>query len=214
VLSTLRYRLPRLGRWPRLCAVGICLCLAAASALQSRHPRTSATAGTAVVVAWRDLPAGHTLGRDDVSVTRWPPGLRPAGARGDPAGLIGQRLSGPVHAREPLLDTRLVGATLARGLAAGTVAAPVQLDDPHATDVVHAGDRVTVLETPRLLGDAADALPKATVSRLADHVLVLAVLPARDVETGEVVLAVDAATAVQIARDRPTQVFTLLVDPP
>jgi hypothetical protein len=52
------------------------------------------------------------------------------------------------------------------------------------------------------------------VTRVAEHVLVLAVLPGADDAAAEVVLAVDESTAVRITRDRPAQMFTLVVDPP
>jgi Flp pilus assembly protein CpaB len=215
MFSSLRRRLPRIGRLPRLLAAGICLLLAASSALGATRPRPRSASVAPVVVAARDLPAGSVLGHADLAVARWPARLRPAGARAGPQTLLGRRLAGPIRAREPVTDARLVGGALTRGLPAHTVAAPLLLDDPHAADVVQAGDRVTVLETPRA-ADPAAAAPtvRGAVTRVAEHVLVLAVLPGADDAAAEVVLAVDESTAVRITRDRPAQMFTLVVDPP
>lgn len=208
-------RLGRLGRWPRLLLAGACLLLALLSATGAARQHPPATATAPVVVAARDLPAGTTLTARDLAVARWPGELQPTGARGDPAGLLGRRLAGPVAAREPLTPQRLVGNALTRGLGAELVAAPVVLDDPHAADLVHAGDRVTVLATPRA-PDVPDVTPPTTtkVAIVAEHALALAVLPADEQAAAEIVLAVDESTAVRLTRDRPAQMFTLVVDPP
>jgi pilus assembly protein CpaB len=213
--GSLRRRLPRIGRVPRLLAAGVCLLLALASAAGSADQRRRPATSVPVVVAARDLPAGATLTAKDLTVARWPPGTVPAGAQPEPAAFLGRRAAGPVVAREPITATRLVGAALTRGLPAGTVAAPVVLDDPHAADVVHAGDRVTVLETPRPddAGLSASAAP-ARVGTVATRVRALAVLPAAADGPGEVIVAVDESTAVRITRDRVTQMFTLVVEPP
>src|SRR5579862_2422378 len=78
MFGSLRHRLPRLGRAPRLCLAGACLLLALLSATGAKHGPAPAPS-VAVLVAARDLPAGHTLARSDVAVGRWPPDLRPAG---------------------------------------------------------------------------------------------------------------------------------------
>ncbi|HET8583909.1 MAG TPA: SAF domain-containing protein [Jatrophihabitans sp.] len=214
MFGSLRHRLPRLGRVPRLCLAGACLLLALLSATGSKHGPAPAPS-VAVLVAARDLPAGHTLARSDVAVGRWPPELRPAGARAAPAEVVGQRLAGPVRVREPITTSRLVGRDLAAGLGAGQVAVPVPLDDPHAADVVHAGDRVQLLETPRP-ADAGVATPAAAsrVAVVASGALVLAVLPVSGDAGTELVVAADRATAVRITRDRPSQMFAVIVDPP
>ncbi|MDT7573146.1 MAG: pilus assembly protein CpaB [Actinomycetota bacterium] len=135
------------------------------------------------------------------------------GARADPGAVIGRRLAGPMTAREAVTPPRLLGPGLTAGLPPGVVAASVPLDDPHTSDLIQAGDHVELLETPR----PADFAPAAAthpprVATVASHALVLAVLP--HVNDAEVVLAVDRATAVQIARDRAGQVFAVVADPP
>src|ERR1700712_584737 len=96
-----RPRLPRIGRWPRLCAAGLCAVLAVSSALGARRG-AAARAATPVVVAVRALPAGHVVAAADVAVGHWPARVRPGTARADPDDVIGRRLAGPVAAREPV----------------------------------------------------------------------------------------------------------------
>jgi len=211
-----RHRLlDRLGRGPRLAAAGLCLLLAAASAV--RAPGAPAAERTElVVVAARSLPAGHRLAGRDLAVARWPSRLRPAGTRSGTAGLIGMRLAGPIAAREPVTAVRVLGADLTTGLAPGTVATSVPLLDAGAADLVHAGDRVDVLATAQ--PDLGPPDPSATgppkVSVAATAVRVLAVLPGNPDGAPEVVLAVDRDTAVRITRDRTAQTFTLVADSP
>jgi hypothetical protein len=115
---------------------------------------------------------------------------------------------------------RLVGSDLTTGLAAGTSAIPVALDDAHAADLVRAGDRVDLLGTPRP-SDAVTARPGgiARVTVVATRVLVLAVLRETDTEAAggagtAIVVAADRATALQITRYRSTQTFTVVMDSP
>jgi Flp pilus assembly protein CpaB len=215
MFRALRYRLPRIGRGPRLAAAAACLLFAISSATSSaRGNRPAARAGP-VVVAAADLPAGHRLSTRDLTVVQWPARLRPAGSSAAAARLIGRRLAGRISAREAVTASRLIGADLAAGLGADAVAAAVSSDDPHVVDLVRPGDRIDVLETPRPLDtpDATTADPPP-VTTVTQRVRVLAVLPA-DAETdAEIVVAVTRAIAVRLARDRSTQVFTIAVDPP
>lgn len=215
MFRSIRSRLPRIGRWPRLLLAGACLLLALNSALGAKQVVAQSPRTVAVVVATRDLPAGHSLTRHDVAVARWPAALRPATARGDPALVIGERLAGPIVAREAITVARVVGADLADGLGRGRVATPVSLGNPHTVDLVRAGDRIDLLETarPPEIADPGLAVdPK--VDTLASGALVLAVWPATDGADAELVVAVGRATAVRITRDTATHVFTAVVDPP
>ncbi|MFN2561221.1 MAG: Flp pilus assembly protein CpaB [Jatrophihabitans sp.] len=216
MLRSVRRMLPRFGRTPRLCAAGLCLILALASTMGAHAQRAAAPAPrwVSVVVSTSDLPAGHRIAGADLRVARWPPSLRPAGARAAPGALIGRRLAGPVTAGEAVTSTRLLGNGLTTGLARGAVAAAVPLDDPRAADLVRPGDHLDLLETPRP-GDS-DTAPTGPpkVATVASHALVLAVLPRTAEADAEVVLAVDRAAAVQIARDRAGQVFAVVADPP
>jgi Flp pilus assembly protein CpaB len=210
-----RHLLDRLGRGPRFAAAGLCLLLALATAV--RAPGAPAPPRTGpVVVAAHALPAGHVLRAGDLAVVHWPARLRPAGTARAPDGLIGSRLAGPLLTREPVTTTRVLGADLTAGLGPGAVATTVSLADPGSADLVHAGDRVDLLATPRpdlvVFGRSGPGPPP--VSLVAARVRVLAVLPASAARAAEVVLAVDRATAVQITRDRTTQTFTVVADSP
>lgn len=181
----------------------------------AQHAAAPSSTPVPVVVATSDLPAGHALARADLRVVRWPASLRPPGARAAPRTLIGRRLAGPVGAGEALTPTRLFGSGLTAGLPRGAVAAAVPLDDPRSADLVRAGDHLELLATPRPADiETAPATSAPTVSTVASHALVLAVLPHTADADASVVLAVDRATAVQIARDRAGQVFAVLADPP
>lgn len=210
-----RRLLERLGRGPRLAAAGLCLLLAAASAVRAPGAPAAERTGL-VVVATRSLPAGHRLTARDLAVSRWPSRLRPAGARAVAARLIGARLAGPIAAREPVTAVRVLGADLTVGLAPGTVATSIPLVDAGSADLVHAGDRVDVLATPH--PDLGSPDPSATgppqVSVAARAARVLAVLPGSRDRAPEIVLGVDRDTALRITRDRTTQTFTLVADSP
>jgi pilus assembly protein CpaB len=200
MLRSLRRRLPRLGRTPRLLAAGLCLLLALISALGA-HAAAPATARTLpVVVAARDLPAGHRLAAADLRVARWPAALRPGGVLSRAAPLVGRRTAGPLQAREAVTATRVLGNGLLTGLAAGSLAAAVPLADPHAADLIRAGDLVDLVETPRPVDtDLAPASHPPVVTTVATRVLVLAVLPHTADADSEAILAVDRPTALRIA---------------
>lgn len=215
MFRSLRLRLAHIGRLPRLLAAATCLLLAAASALHARSAPARPPVGSPVVVAARDLPAGHVLTGADLTMARWAAGAPPDSARSSPATLVGARLAGPLRAREPVTSTRLLDGDLAAGLGPGQVATSVVLDDPHAVDLARPGDLVDLLATPRPVDgpEGADRAPPQ-VSLIAAHVPVLAVLPASDTAGPELVVAVARVTAVRIARDRPTQLFTVVVVSP
>src|SRR3954454_10777817 len=199
MFAALRHRLPRMGRFPRLCAVGICLLLALSSALGAR--RAPAGRSVPVLVAARDLPAGHTVRAQDVRVARWPPALRPASARASPRDAVGRRLIAPISALEAVTSNRLLGPGLTAGLPAGLVATPVAIDDPHVAEFVHAGDHVDLLAPPRP-SDGLDgpAVRPPTVATVARRALVLVSFVGADGLSSEVVLAVARSVAMAIVR--------------
>jgi Flp pilus assembly protein CpaB len=211
----LRRYLSGVGRWPRLLLAGCCLLLALASAVNGRRTAQPLTHTVPVVVAARDLPAGHQLTRRDLRVARWPPPLRPAGARGDPTAVTGRRLAGPIGGDEPITGSRLIGADLAAALPRRLVAVAVTLDDEHAVELVRPGDRIDLLEAARPVDPlAGDSEASTRITELATHASVLAVLPATASSGAELVVAVDRSTAVRITRDTATHVFTAVVVPP
>jgi pilus assembly protein CpaB len=214
-MFSLRGRLPRLGRAPRLVLAALCLLLALQSALAARTDPPAGDRGAPVVVAARDLTAGHILTRRDVRVAHWPHELRPTSARADPAQVVGRRLTAAVSTREPITGVRLLGHDLAAGVPAGLVAAPVLLDDPHVVDLVHAGDHVDLLASPRPDGfTESTAYRTAKVTTVASGVVVLAVFRPSDSSGAEIVLAVDRTVAVTVTRDRTTHLFTVVDVPP
>jgi Flp pilus assembly protein CpaB len=223
VFDSLRQRLPRLGRLPRLCAVGICLLLALQSEVSRGRGRTSSSAEASgpVVVAARSLPAGRVLRRSDLRTVRWPLRLRPASARGSPGVLLGRRLTGAMSAGEPVTANRVLGRATLRAGPPGTVATPVPLVDAHAAEFVRPGDSVDVLATARV-DDAAITQGTAPVRTEATAALVLAVFRGDDGSgaasgTGsgaELVIATSRTAAGTFARDTATDVFTVVVLPP
>jgi Flp pilus assembly protein CpaB len=209
-------RLPRVSRLVRLCAAGACLLLALTSALDAR--RAHASASRPVVVAARGLPAGHVLTDADLRVARWPPALVPAKAYSARSEALHQRLAGPVESGEVLSPARMLGRSLTTGLPGGTVAVAVEVSDPHAAQLVHPGDRVDLLATPRP-PDVADSVPPPhiTLRTVTTRALVLAVFADPDAAGqpgSEVVLGLDRTIAMTVARDRPSEVFTVVGDPP
>jgi hypothetical protein len=132
----------------------------------------------------------------------------------DPAQLVGRRAAGPIGEHEIITARRLVSAHLVDGLERGLVAAPVRLDDPHALDLVRAGDHVDLLEAARTPDIVETVAPTPHVATLVANALVLAVFPAAEGASAEFVLAVERVTALRITRDSASQVFTAVVVPP
>jgi hypothetical protein len=159
----------------------------------------------------------------DVVVRRWPARVRPAAARASPSEVVGRRLAGAVAVDEAITSTRLLGRDLTTGLDANSVAAPVLVDDAHLADLIHPGDRVSVLATTRLsdlagAGPGADTRSPADVTVVVTRAVVLAVLadPGDGVGAAatEIVVAVPRETATRLARLRSSRVFAVLGDPP
>ncbi len=218
MFDALRRRLPRLGRWTRVALAAACGLLALDSAVTAHGAqRGRAPAGVAVVVAARDLPAGRSLAVGDLSVSRWPPSLVPASAVRRMQPLIGRRLAAGLARHEALTTTRLLGRDLTTGLGPGLVAVPVPIADPHAADLLHPGDHIDLLATPRAeaaLPDDATQATASTVTIAGTRLLVLAVFPAADDTGTEVVVAADRASAVRIARIGVSQTLAGVGVPP
>lgn len=136
----LRLRLA-LARHRRAVVAGL-LALAVATGLQSLRPGGPPTA--TVLVAARDLPAGHRLAMGDLVAREWPGQVVPVGVLGRPQGRV---LAAPVRRGEPVTDVRVAHgrAAPAGRLPAGWVTTAVRLSDPAATLLVVPGDRVEVI---------------------------------------------------------------------
>lgn len=132
-----------------------------------------------VPVAARDLPAGEPLTSRDVSITRWPADLAPAGLTGSVAGQV---LAAPLRQGEAITDLRFVGSELARAHPELTVM-PLRLPDPAVVELLQVGDRVDLGAVDPETGE---------VEELAGDVLVLAIPPAGTADsdlTGRLIVA-------------------------
>ena len=171
-------------------------------ALRPAPAPTRAPATVPVVVAAADLAPGAVLTDGDLTVTRYPPDLRPAGTVEDPAAVVGQPLTGGVRSGEPLTDAGLAGAGLTAQLTTGQVAAPVRPADLAVSALVQPGDRVDVLATPP--GAARAEVVAAGAPVLAT--------PGPE-DDGLLLLAVDGDTAARLAAAATTATLTLSLPP-
>jgi Flp pilus assembly protein CpaB len=149
----------------RLLAAG----LAAGSvafALQALAPPPPA--GTDVVVAARDLAAGSVVSTGDLRVAHRPTGDVPSGALTSTAAATGRPVSSAVRRGEVLTDVRLVGPGTLRGLADGTVAAPVRVADAESAALLRPGDVVDLFAA-----SAAPDVPTGEARLVASGVRVL-----------------------------------------
>ncbi|MBT0770690.1 Flp pilus assembly protein CpaB [Kineosporia sp. J2-2] len=111
-----------------------------------RAASPSAVETTPVIVAARDLAAGHRIAPGDVQATAWPAAIVPPAAMTVATdAVVGGSLAGPLHRGELLTDARVLGPGLLRGLPTGTVAVPVRVSDPAGASLVRGGDHVDVL---------------------------------------------------------------------
>jgi Flp pilus assembly protein CpaB len=208
--------LARLAGWPRQLLAAALLLAAVVVALRP-DPSTSAfgpaPAGTAVVVAARDVPAGAVLARADLRIASLPADLVPAGTAHEVSAVLGRTLAGALRRGEAVTDTRLVGPGLTTGLGPQeSSATPVRLADAQAAALVRPGDRVDVLATPVETAGSAGA---ADAVEVAAGVRVLAVLRGGEAADG-VVLVVAAAPAVarRLAGVAGRSRLTVTVRPP
>lgn len=132
-----------------------------------------------VPVAARDLAAGERLTSGDVSITRWPADLAPAGLTGSVAGRL---LAAPLRQGEAITDLRFVGSELARAHPELTVM-PLRLPDAAVVELLQVGDHVDLSAVDPETGDVAE---------LASNVLVLAIPPPGETDsslTGRLIVA-------------------------
>lgn len=161
----------RRGAWRRrvlrrtlsaaLAGVAVLGCLAVARTPEG-GPRVT------VLVAARDLPAGHVVGPADLVEQRRPSGYAPSAPLTKLGDVSGRRLAGPVRAGEVLTDGRLVGPGLLDGQPPGTRAMHVPVADPGALAMVQPGDTVDlVAATGEPLATAVTVLSVAAGSEAA-----------------------------------------------
>lgn len=144
-----------------------------------------------VVVAARDVPAGHRLRAADLTVEAWPEDLSPGdrAARGE---LTGHRVLGPISAGEPVTKGRLLIGRNLHTPSGTDLVVSVPLADPGLSRLLRAGDRVEVLDR-----QGAAAARSATV---------VAVVPAdrgagwKNTSAPAAMVAVSRSEAARIAR--------------
>ena len=163
--GTVAYRLRLAVVRRRRVVTAALLAAAVAAGLQALRPPDPPRAS--VLVAARDLPAGHRLTLADVAIENWYPAAVPDGTLPRPAGRV---LTSAIRRGEPLTDTRVLGDRLLAGLPAGTVAVTVRLADPASALVVRAGERADVLAGPATdpLGDTIPAEASAAPGDVPD----------------------------------------------
>ncbi len=194
------------GRRRGLLAAGLAAG-AVATALPVLAPDPAA--GTAVLAAARDLAAGAAVRAEDLAVVHLPPDLVPAGALVPGADVVGRLAAGPVRAREPLTDVRLVGPGLLAAVGGdGMVAVPVRLADPAAAALLRPGDRVDVLAAPT----GPDGPPAASVVAAAAPVLAVPEATAA-AEGALVVLAATPFSAARLASAEVSSRLSVVVRP-
>ncbi|MFC8303658.1 RcpC/CpaB family pilus assembly protein [Specibacter sp. NPDC057265] len=196
-------RLHHLALRRRRLIAALFLCAAAAIAVEQLTPASAPT--TAVLVASRDLPAGHPLTATDYRIQALDPAMVPDGLLDphNPAPRDG-RLSGPVRRGEVLTDAALLGSGLLTGAPAGSQAVPLRLSDPSTLPLLRQGQLVTVV-----LSSAEGLEAAATTVVLAEKVPVLwtpgdadageGLLPGASDTEPVVVVAASPEQAVQLA---------------
>jgi Flp pilus assembly protein CpaB len=132
-----------------------------------------------VVVAARDLPAGHRLTAEDLALARVPLDVAPPGSSPDPVLVIDHVLAAPVARGEPLAPIRLMGPAGSSWKApAGTSPLPVRFTDAGAASLLSAGQRIDVLAAATGGADALEpgmSTGDGWARMVAEDVLVLAV---------------------------------------
>lgn len=191
-ISHLLTQLQRAARWHRRGLAALAAALATVAILAALRPAPPLTVD--VVVAAKDLPAGHRLSATDVELGRFPSDLIPRHAVTDPDIAIGETLAAPITRNSALTRASTVSVGLTPG--PGELLVPVRIADGSVLGLVHVGDRVTLVTTSA----------ESQVITLANRVRVAAV-PQQDeagavgasTDRGMLVIAADRATAERLA---------------
>jgi Flp pilus assembly protein CpaB len=151
------------------------VCAAVAVAAGLRATTAPPPPATMVLTASHDLGAGVVVEPGDLQRTPYRPGSVPAGTLQDAAAAVGRTTTGPIGAKEPLTEARLVTTSLLDGYP-GLVAVPVRIGDPAAVRLLRVGDRVDLL--------AADPQGASSAGVVAHDVPVLSIPRATDDSPG------------------------------
>ncbi|TWE11742.1 SAF domain-containing protein [Rudaeicoccus suwonensis] len=121
------------------------LLLAAAVLALVSVVRPPAPATTRVLVAARDLPAGHRLTAADVRGVAWPAGATVPGILAADA-VTGTLLVAPIHSGEPLTASRVRAAGRWSGVADGQVVVSVPVTQGSVAQLVQPGDHIDLYD--------------------------------------------------------------------
>jgi Flp pilus assembly protein CpaB len=196
----------------RLLSAGLA-CVAAAVTLHGLAPAPPAQ--KPVLVAARDVPAGHELGPDDLAVSGWRPGSAPSGRLAGPGTALGRVTSGPVQRGSPVTEADLLGPGVLTGQAPDLLAVAVRVTDPAVLRLVRRGDRVDVLAaaTSSAVVSAAVVLAEPPPDLAADAPSGLGSGAGVEQAGGSVVLGVRLWDAERLAHAEAVGALTLAVHP-
>lgn len=138
----------RLSRWlarNRRLSVALLLCVAAGLTVQQLTPAPAFT--VPAVAAVRDLPAGETLGPEDLTALSVPRSLVPGGSYGSTESLQGKQLAVALRKGQLLSDAQLLGPGLLAGSPPGSAAVPLRMADPASIQLLSPGQLVNVVMT-------------------------------------------------------------------
>lgn len=133
------------------------LAVVLAALLVSGALRTALTpppTGVPVLVAARDLPAGHVLAGRDLDVVHVPPAAAPAPGLAE-SDLVGRELVVAVPAALPLVPALLAGDRFALDPPEGTVVVALTPADATTAALLRPGDRVDLVTEAGALARAA-----------------------------------------------------------
>lgn len=151
-----------LWRWRKLLtATLVALCLAFVVASISSSGRVTPVE---IMVAGRDMPAGHTVTESDIAWTSAPSGTIPGELLLND--VEGQRLAVGIPSGTPLTQSMLVGPTLADSAPDGTIVLPLYLSSPR--EMTPVGSSVDLWATDEV-GTAYKASTAATIMAFSDE---------------------------------------------
>lgn len=133
------WRLLQLRKILAAIAVAVAVWASLAALSPEQAPQESA------VVAAGDLPAGHRLRLEDISLAPIDPAAAPRSRTSDTSVVVGQTLAHPVEAHEVVTTARLRPARGLATLPVGRRALHVPVVDAGAVSLVRPGDRVDVI---------------------------------------------------------------------
>ncbi|WP_301354505.1 SAF domain-containing protein [Corynebacterium ciconiae] len=166
VLLTPSYHRARLVRW---CIAGLCLVIAAISALSPLR-----TSDPTAVILSRDVAAGAEISAADLSVVRVPERLRPTEAFGSIDDAAGRVAASALRSGEILHSGRVLGPELTAQLAGDAPAipeatmVPITVADPAVSGLLQHGDAISILTWADNREEAVTIVPHARVA-LAQH---------------------------------------------